>query len=141
MDLLRCTVDSQAQEVVVKALDDCKALTQLGDKILESQTKRVRHNRSVKALQVLLWLFLMALLMVACYWFLLHTLKTDPLLVCFAETGRWIYLKRAATGDSLSAVSSRLRLVLNLLPCACTLNLLPMYCCRWLVYACGSETG
>ena len=36
MDLLRRTVDSRAQEVVVKALEDCKALTQLGNKLLVS---------------------------------------------------------------------------------------------------------
>jgi hypothetical protein len=39
VDLLRCTVDSRAQEVVVKALEDCKALTQLGNKLLESILK------------------------------------------------------------------------------------------------------
>ena len=34
--MLRRTVDSRAQEVVVKALEDCKALTQLGNKLLVS---------------------------------------------------------------------------------------------------------
>ena len=37
----------------------------------------------------------MAVVAIAGYWALLHVFKTDPLLVCFSETGRWIHLQRA----------------------------------------------
>jgi predicted nucleic acid-binding Zn ribbon protein len=87
-------VDSRAQEVVVKALDDCKALQQAGatflhtivpnllliqylsyyclqqagGKILECNQKRQRHNMAVRALQLLLWVVLCGVLLAIGYW-------------------------------------------------------------------------
>jgi hypothetical protein len=87
VDLLRVAVDTRAQEVVVKALDDCKALTHLSEKILACNDRRISRNRAALALQVVLWLVAMGLLAVAAYWVLLHNLETDPLLVCFSENG------------------------------------------------------
>ena len=55
-DLLSVTVDTRAQEVVVKALEDCRALTQLGERILACDRASHGYNRGVKALQLLLWL-------------------------------------------------------------------------------------
>ena len=52
VDLLRRTVDSRAQEVVVRALEDCKSLRDLGEKLLVCNQTRNSHNRGVKALQV-----------------------------------------------------------------------------------------
>lgn len=95
VELFRRTVDTRAQEVVVKALDDCKALKDLGEKVLLCNHAHNSHNRAVKALQVLLWLLLLGVVVTGGYWVLLHVIQTDPLLVCVSETPRTISLIHA----------------------------------------------
>mmetsp|Transcript_42297 Transcript_42297/g.62183 ORF Transcript_42297/g.62183 Transcript_42297/m.62183 type:complete len:476 (+) Transcript_42297:158-1585(+) len=102
VDLLRRTVDSRAQEVVVRALEDCKSLRDLGEKLLVYNQTRNSHNRGVKALQVLLWLVLLGVSLAGGYWVLLHLIKTDPLLLCVSESGRTIHFTHSHSGEKVT---------------------------------------
>lgn len=48
-----------------------------------------------------------AVLMTIGYWLLLNVLKTDPLLVCASETGRWVHLQRVAGGKVSERLEAR----------------------------------